>query len=64
MSRSDDPSSRSAPRKKPLVAQSEPRAPKAARKPKTKKVRAPVSFDTDFGVAMAIMPTLRRPHDA
>ena len=64
MSRSDDPSSRSVSRKKPLAASPEPRAAKAARKAKPKKERAPIPFDSDFGVAMAIMPTLRRPPDA
>lgn len=65
MSRSDDPSSsRSAPRKKPTAVLGGLEAPKAAGKAKAASQRAPISFDVDFGVALAIVPTLRRPRDA
>lgn len=64
MSRSDDPSSRSVSRKKSIAASPEVRAPKGAKKPKAKKERAPILFDADFGVALAIMPAQRRPQDA
>lgn len=56
---SKDPSSRrSAPRRKPQPATPEPRTRKPARRVN------PAGFDSDFGVALAVVPALRRRPDA
>jgi hypothetical protein len=63
MSRSDDPSSRTAPRKKPSASTPDAAPAKHDGRTKAKKPRCSVSFDSDFGLAMAIVPSQRRPED-
>lgn len=45
-----------------MAADSRPERP--AKKAKIRKVEVAEAMDTDFGVAMAVVPALRRPTDA
>lgn len=64
MSRSEDPSSRSVPPRKKTAAEEPERAAKAPRKAKAARKPEPQVLDSDFGLALRLVPAVRRPPDA
>ena len=64
MSHSDDPSGRTSSTRRKAAVAVDSRPEKPAKKSKIRKVEVAEAMDTDFGVAMAVVPALRRPTDA
>jgi len=60
MSRKADPSSRRSPRRRPPPVLPE----ETSRSPRKNSIQADAALDSDFGLALALAPALRRRSDA